>query len=165
MSFVRGIDPKQALGIGLGKRLRTRMMNNPEYDYNDYVEVWRWALQRKARSIFFPYIVGMNGKKWVDGTTIDVSDWNNELLWISLVEENIEAVKALLAVPNLFRKETLTLELGTSELEGEFTMRGEEKRPMRGTNFGAFLNLVVNSYPNEELKNLLLDYYNKNSRK
>jgi len=162
MSFVRGIDPKQALGIGLGKKLRSRVMNNPEYDYNDYVEVWRWALQRKTRSIFFPYIVGMNGKEWVDGTTIDVSDWNNELLWASIMEENIEAVKALLVVPNLFRKETFTLKLGTSELEDEFTMRGKEKRPMRATNFGAFLNLAGNAFPNEEIKNLLLDYYNRN---
>jgi len=161
MSFIRGIDPKQALGVGLAQKLPSRMKNT-EYDYENYVDVWIWALERKNRSIFFPYIVGMNARKWVNGEKIDVSDWNNELLWRSIEAKNIEAVKSLLKVPDLFGKETFTLEQGTSELEGEFSWRGDTKRPMRGTNFGVFVNLAIEHYQNEEIKNLLIDYYNRN---
>ena len=89
MSFIRGIDPKQALGVGLAQKLPFRMKNT-EYDYENYVDVWIWALERKNRSIFFPYIVGMNARKWVNGEKIDVSDWNNELLWRSIEAKNIE---------------------------------------------------------------------------
>jgi len=161
MSFTRGIDPKHALGIGLDRKLRS-LMRNTEYVYENYVDVWIWALERKNRSIFFQYIVGMNGKNWVNGEKIDVSNWNNELLWRSLEKNNIEAVKALLRVPDLFRKEIFTLERGTTELEGEFSWRGDTKRPMRGTNFGVFVNLAVEHYPDPEIHDLLLDYYYKN---
>jgi hypothetical protein len=161
MSFTRGLDPKQALRIGLDKKLRS-MMRNTEYDYEKISDVWEWALERKNRSIFFPYIVGMNGKKWVNGKKIDASDWNNELLWRSIEAKNIEAVKSLLKVPDLFRKETFKLDQGTSELEGEFSWRGDTKSPMRGTNFGVFINLAVEHYPDPEIHALLLDYYDKN---
>jgi hypothetical protein len=161
MNFIRNIDPKQALGVGLAQKLPSKMRNTA-YDYNNYVEVWRWALEKKDRAIFLYYLSGMQGKKWINGDTVDLSDWNNELLWLSLESRNIEAVKAILQHTKLFRKETMTLELGTSELEGEFSWRGDTKSPMRGTNFGVFVNLAVKHYPDPEIHALLLDYYDKN---
>jgi len=160
MDFVRGIDPKQSLGIGLGPKIKAWMSRSAEeFNYDDYVEVWQWALEKK-KNIVFPYIVRMKGTKWVNGEIIDPSDYNNELLWRSIEYKNIAAVKSLLAVPGLFRKEILTLEPGTSELEGEFVERGDTKSPMRATNFGAFLNLASVVYENKEIENLLLNYFN-----
>jgi hypothetical protein len=156
----------QSLGIGLGQKIKKMIARNDEYDYEDFYRVWEWALD-KNKNFVFPYIVSMNGKKWVDGTTIDVSDGNNELLWISIMGSdkieggNIHAVKALLTVPGLFRKEILTLEQGTTELEGEFVERGDTKRPMRATNFGVF----VNNAKDKEMEDLLLNYYNNELRK
>jgi len=159
MDFVRGVDPKQSLGIGLGRKIKAQMSRTEEFNYEDYFEVWQWALEKK-KNFVFPYIVQMNGKKWVDGTTIDISDANNELLWRAIESKNIEAVKAVLKIPRLFRKETLVLEPGTAELEGEYTYRGEKKRPMRATNLGSFLNLSITSCPNKEIETLLRNYYN-----
>ena len=155
--FQRDMDPMQSLGIGLGKKIKAMMTKSGEFDeddYNDHYRVWEWALEKK-KNFVFPYLVAMNGKKWVDGATIDVSDGNNELLWISIDAGNMQAIKAILSITGLFRKEILTLEVGTSELEGEFTMRGDSKRPMRATNFGVFLN----NAKDKEMEDLLLNYY------
>ncbi len=159
MDFVRGIEPKQSLGIGLGPKIKTQMSRSSEFSYDDFYDVWQWALAKWKFEVF-PYLVSLNGHKWVNGETIDVGDSNNELLWRSVEAKNIAAVKALLTVPGLFRKEILTLEPGTSELEGEFVERGDTKSPMRATNFGAFLNLATTAYPNKEVENLLINYFN-----
>jgi len=164
MDFVRGVDPKQSLNIGLGKEIRAQMSRSGEFNYDDFYEVWQWALEKHKFHVF-PYLVQMNGRKWVNGEKIDISDSNNELLWRSLEAKNIAAVKALLSVPGLFRKEILTLEPGTSELEGEYSYRGEHKSPMRATNFGAFLNLSTTAYPHKEIENLLLNYFQDEFRK
>jgi hypothetical protein len=163
MDFVRGIEPKQALGIGLGPKIKTWMSRSDEFSYEDYVEVWEWALS-KWKFMVFPYLVSLNGQKWVNGEIIDVSASNNELLWRSVEAKDIAAVKALLTVPGLFRKEILTLEVGTSELKGEYSSRGTDMRPMRATNFGAFLNLATTAYPNKEIENLLLNYFKNESK-
>jgi len=109
------------------------------------------SVQMAVRSL-----VSLNGHKWVNGETIDVSDSNTELLWRSVEAKDIAAVKALLTVPGLFREEILTLEPGTSELRE----RGDTKSPMRATNFGTFLNLATTAYPNKEIENLLRNYFN-----
>jgi hypothetical protein len=164
MDFTRGMDPKQSLGIGLDTKLKS-LMKDTQYDYLAIEDVWRWALERKSRYIFFDYVVGLNGKKWANGSVIDVSAWNNELIWHSIAAQNIAAVKALLKIPSLFRKEAFKLDQGTSELEGEFVIRGESKRPMRATNFGVFLNLASKTYPNDEIRDMLMEYYNQNCQK
>jgi hypothetical protein len=164
MDFVRGVDPKQSLGIGLGKEIKTQMSRSTEFSYDDFFEVWQWALEKHKFHVF-PYLIQMNGKKWVNGEKIEISDANNELLWRSIEAKNIAAVKAILTIPGLFRKETLVLEPGTAELEGEYTYRGEDKFPMRATNLGSFLNLSITSCPNKEIENLLRNYYDDEFRK
>jgi hypothetical protein len=158
VDFVRGIEPKQALGIGFGPKIKTWMSRSEEFDYNDFFDVWQWALA-KWKFIVFPYLVSLNGQKWVNGEKIDVSDSNNELLWRSVEAKNIAAVKALLTVPGLFNEEILTMDQGTSELKNEFIYRGHTKSPARATNFGTFVNLAIEHYPNKEIENLLLNYY------
>ena len=114
-------------------------------------------------SDLFPSHDSLNGKKWVNGEKIDFSD--PDYLWDSVSEGNVAAVKALLTIPNLFPEETFILDHGTSELKGQYVERGDEKRPMRATNFGAYINLASRymheNRPNPEVKQLLLDYYNK----
>jgi hypothetical protein len=157
------MDPKQALGIGLGPKIKTMMeAEDSVFDYENFYQVWEWALKKK-KDFVFPYIVGMNGKKWVNGDIIDASDNNNELLWISIQDGNMQAVKAVLTIPNLFREEILKLDQGTSELKGEFSTRNisvhdsDGKRAMRATNFGVF----VSNAKNKETKNMLMKYYKK----
>lgn len=163
MNFQRDMDVKQSLGIGLGQKIKTMIAENDEFDYEDYYRVWEWALEKK-KNFVFPYIIGMNGKKWVDGTIIDAADNNNELLWISIQAGNIQAVKAVLTIPKLFREEILTLDIGTSELKGEFSVRGvcvrggvEEKRHMRATNLGTF----IHNAKKKEMVELLMNYWIK----
>ena len=162
MNFVRGADPKQALGIGLGPKIKNWMSHSRDFSYDDIFEVWTWALRRK-KDIVFPYLVGLNGKKWVNGEKIDFSD--PDFLWDSVSEGNVAAVKALLTIPNLFPEEVFILDQGASELKGQYVERGDEKRPMRATNFGAYVNLASRymheNRPNPEVKQLLMDYYNK----
>lgn len=164
MNFVRGVEPKQSLGIGLGKEIRDQMNRSAEFNYDNFSEVWQWALEKHKFHVF-PYLVQMNGKNWVNGEKIKISDANNELLWRSIEAKNIAAVKAILGIPGLFRKETLVLEPGTTELEGEYTYRGDEKRPMRATNLGSFLTLSTTSSPNKEIENLLRNYFNDELQK
>ncbi|HPI82905.1 MAG TPA: hypothetical protein PK122_06785, partial [Candidatus Paceibacterota bacterium] len=100
------------------------------------------------------------------GEKIDFSD--PDFLWDSVSEGNVAAVKALLTIPNLFPEEVFILDRGTSELKGQYVERGDEKRPMRATNFGAYVNLASRymheNRPNPEVKQLLLEYYNKYHR-
>jgi hypothetical protein len=163
MDFIRGIEPKQSLNIGFAPKIKNWMSHSGEFSYDDFFEVWQWALARRKFTVF-PYLISLNGRKWVNGKTIDVSDFNNELLWRSIETKDIAAVKALLTVSGLFRKEILTLEFGTSELEEEFVERGDIKRPMRATNFGTFLNLATAIYPNKEIEILLLNYFKYESK-
>lgn len=167
MTFVRGLEPKQSLGIGLAPKIKAQMSRSEEWDYEDFYDVWKWALEKK-KNIFF-WLISFNGKNWVNGEKIDLSDYNNELLWSSVTEGNIEAVKALLTIPGLFREEIFTLDPGTSELKGEFVERGDTQVPARATNFGAFLNLssqyMHENHPNKEVEMMLKEYYSKYSSK
>jgi hypothetical protein len=163
MNFIRGIDPKIALNLGIFKKIPL-MMENSEYDYQDFREVWQWALKKHKFSLF-SYLVSFHGKNWINGELIDLANYNNDLLWLSIEAKNIAAVKSLLNYPNLFPKEIFTLEQGTSELEGEFVERGDTKTPARATNFGTHLNLAIQHYPNSEIEEMLRSYYSKYSKK
>ena len=158
MKFIRNADPKVSLGIGLGKEIENMMSKQSMYNFDNYYDVWAWALENEKNDVF-SYIVNMNGKIWINGDKIDVSDFNNELLKQSIIFHNIVAVKCLLSIPNLFSKEVFTLEQGTSKLKNQFVYRGHTKISMRATNFGVFINLVVEHYPNKEIERLLLKYY------
>ena len=164
MHFQRGLDPKQSLGIGLGPKIKNWMSHNSEYDYEIFWDVWNWSIRRKKN--IFSYLLSLHGKNWVNGEKIDFTD--PDYLWESVSEGNADAVRALLNIPDIFEEETLNLDLGTSELKGQFIKRGDTERPMRATNFGAYLHLASHSmyenHPNEEVKNLLLEYYKKYKR-
>jgi hypothetical protein len=164
MSFVRGLDPKQSLGIGLAPKIKAQMSRS-EYDYEDFYEVWKWAMEKKKN--IFSYLIGFNGKNWVNGEKVDLSD--SDFLWESVSEGNVAAVKALLTIPNLFPEEAFTLDQGTSELKDQYVERGHTKSPMRATNFGAYVNLASNymheNHPNEEVEKMLKEYYFKYSNK
>lgn len=167
MTFVRGLEPKQSLGIGLAPKIKAQISRSEEFDYEDFWDVWKWALEKKKN--IFSWLISFNGKNWVNGEKIDVSDYNNELLWSSVNAGNPQAVKALLTIPGLFREEIFTLEPGTSELKGEFVERGDTQTPARATNFGAFLNLasreIFENRPNKEVETMLKEYYSKYSSK
>ena len=68
-------------------------------------------------------------------------------------------------IPNLFPKEAFNLDQGTSEIKWQYVERGDTKSSMRATNFGAYVNLASRymheNRPNPEVKQLLMDYYNK----
>lgn len=162
MSFVRGIDPKQSLGVGMGQKIQKWMEKSATFSYEEFYHVWKWALANK-KDIVFPYLASLNGKSWVNGEIIDLTD--PDYLWESIYEGNVAAVKAVLTIPKIFEDEVFILEQGTSELKDQYVERGDSKIPMRATNFGTYLNLANVSMhgnkPNPEIKKLLMEYYNK----
>ena len=161
MIFIRGLDPKFTLDIGIIEKLPS-MMRNTNYDYHHFNDVWYWALTKK-KDFLFSYLISFHGKKWLDGGLVDFSIYNNDLLWSSIEEKNVEAVKCLLIYPDLFRKEAFTMDLGVSDLTGEFIERGDTKMPAKATNFGNFLNLSIQFQPNKEIEMMLRMYYSKYS--
>jgi hypothetical protein len=161
MNFQRGIDPKQALNVGWSKKL-PQLMKNSGYDYKNYWDVWEWALKNKKDWVF-PYIVSLKGKPWYGGEIVDLSNWNNEMLWTAIEEGRIEAIKALMIAPDLFREETLTEEEGTSTLNGEYVYRGESKFSARATNLGVFIGFAEKNVP--EAVDILRDYLERNRKK
>ena len=126
MNFERGIDPKIAMGTGIGEKIKNLMSEQELYNFNMFHDVWMWAL-KENQSMVFSYLIKFHNKKWND-TIVNVANDNNELLWTSIALKNKVAVKCLLSIPNLFSKETFTLKQGTSELEGQFVYRGNTKK-------------------------------------
>ena len=163
LNFVRGLEPKQSLGIGLAPKIKVQMSRS-EYEYENFYEVWKWALAKKKN--IFSYLVKFNGENWVNGERVDLSD--PDFLWESVSEGNVEAVKALLTIPNLFPEEAFILDQGTSELKDQYVERGHTKMPMRATNFGSYVNLASRymheNNPNKEVEAMLMDYYSKYSK-
>lgn len=109
------------------------------------------------KMIVVDYAISLHGELYYDDFFF-LSNNNNEFLWEAISEGCLYAVEKILKTPKLFRKETLTLDLWNSELEGEYIMRGERKFPMRATNFGTFVNLAKNKLYNE-IEEALLKYY------
>lgn len=163
MNFTRGVDPKISLSLGIFEKL-PKMMENSGYDYEDFLEVWEWALEKK-KNFLFSYLASFQDKKWINGELVNLSNYNNELLWCSIESKNEEAVKILLNKPNLFKKESFTLELGSSEIEWEFIERGDTKTNLKETNFGVYLNLSITHHPNKKIETMLREYYSKYSQK
>ena len=123
MRFERNRDIKEAIGIGLAKKLPL-WMKNSGYSYKSYFEVWQWALNKckisERADLVFNWIVGRHKTSWY-GPIVDVSGFNNELLWLSIESGNKSAIRALFRVSGLFKKDvTLTLDIGTSEIPGEY---------------------------------------------
>lgn len=155
MNFERGIDPKASMDIGIFPKIQSLL---PSGYSQDFYSIWSFALEGKKNWII-SYMSTFHGKKWMDGKVIDFGGFNNELLWRSITYENAYAVKMVLQYPNLFKKETLKMDQGASELKDEFIVRGEEKRHLMATNFGAFVNLAIEHYPNKEIEFLLCNYF------
>ena len=159
-TFERNKNTKSALQIGLAKKL-PELMKDSGWDYNDYYDVWRWAIAEEQNYVF-PYIVSLRGTKWINGETIMVGMGdNNGLLWESVSSNWYPAVKALLEVPGLFSEEVLTMRYGTSQLKETF-MRGDSVRHYRGTNFAQYLSLAMKlAKGNFEIQDALKEYYEK----
>ena len=162
MNFERNRDIKESLELGLSKDIPKWIGDNAEYNYTDYIDVWKWTLDRKWRKIerqkaIFDLIVNRRNKRWYNDI-VDLSACNNELLWLSIDKNNEYAVRALLCVSGLFRKELLTLDMGTSILEGEFISRGGTEFPLRGTNLGTHI-WMANQKGLHNLGELVKEYY------
>jgi hypothetical protein len=169
MVFVRNKDIKEVLQLGIAKDIPKWMNNNQwGYSHKDYIEVWKWAMEhrfhkKERRKLIFDFIVGRNKTRWYD-QIIDVSGYNNELLWLSIDNQEETAVRALLSISGLFEKETLNLKNGVSKLNGQFTERGDKKLQLMGTNLGAHIFLAEqNGCLN--IKEMLINYYNNEIQK
>lgn len=161
MKFERNRDVKDALEIGIAKKLPV-WMKNTVWDYKNYYDVWNWATEY-SKDFMFPYIVDRRGKKWYSGETIIINmEDNNSLLWSSVSSMCLPAVEAILDIPEkIFEDETLTMDVGTSQLKG-FYYRGTAKSFYRGTNFGAYVQLAMTLGKGDfRVKDALTTYYKK----
>lgn len=107
VQFERGIQPKVSLNIGMLPKLRQLLeeyKDLSECDINDVNEIWKFLLLIEENN-FFSWLVSFHKKKWINGKIIDISENNNDLLWESIEKENVRAVKSILTIPNLFKKE------------------------------------------------------------
>ena len=162
MTFERGRDVKTALDMGIAKKL-PGWMEDSGYNYNDYFHVWKWAIEEK-KDILFPYIIEKRGSKWYGQKIIVGMGDNNTLLWESVSENYLPAVKVCLEVEGLFAEEVFTLSLQAGILKETFK-RGNQRVHYRGTSFGAFLELAMKqAKENFELQDALMDYYRKYSK-
>lgn len=164
MTFERGRDVKTALDIGIAKKLPI-WMKDSEYNYEDYWEVWNWALTEKDKGFIFPYIIERREDGWITGGDIIVGmEDNNALLWESVAMNCLPAVKACLKVEGLFANEIFSLDLQATILKESF-LRGDRRVHYRGTSFGAFVELAMKQAKgNFEIQDALMDYYKKYSK-
>lgn len=140
-NFERNRDVKDVLDLGIRKNLPV-WMKDSFYDYDDYFDVWKWAIEEE-KDIMFPYIVEKKGKKWWGKDTIIIGmEDNNSLLWESVSSMCYPAVRSILKIPNLFSEEVLTMELGAIPLNETF-MRRDTRINYRATNLGAFAQLAM----------------------
>jgi len=160
MTFERGRNIKTALEMGIAKKLPI-WMEDSGYNYEDYWEVWHWALEKK-KDIIFPYIIERRETKWINGEKIIVGMGdNNALLWEAVSENYLPAVKACLEVEGLFADEVFTLSLQAGILKETFK-RGDQRVHYRATSFGAFVQLAMTQAKgNFELQDALMSYYRK----
>jgi hypothetical protein len=161
--FERNRDVKMALDLGIAEKL-PEWMEDSHWGYDDYFDVWRWAIEEK-KDFIFPYIVERRGQKWINGEVITVGmEDNNSLLWESVSSNYLPAVQAILEIPDLFCDETFNMKVGASPIN-EYFYRGETKTSYRATNFGAFVQVAMtNGKGHWELKDALTDYYKKHKK-
>ena len=162
-TFKRGRDIKTALDLGIIQKL-PGWMKDSGYNYEDYWEVWNWALE-EGKNIIFPYIIEKRGTKWLDGEEIIVGmEDNNSLLWEAVSKNNLAAVKACLEVEGLFVEEVFTLSLQAGTLKETFK-RGDQRVHYRATSFGAFVQLAMKQANGDfRLQDALMNYYRKYSK-
>jgi len=157
--FERNRDPKEVLEVGLAEAIPKWMKedpNNDRYLYEKYMDVWQWALKSGEYDIVFPYIVERNGKKWYFDT-VDISDYANELLWESVAHNNLNAVNAILTVPNLFPEEAMSMEFGTTLIKEINPATG---KPYRTAFFGNIIELA-RTRGHKDLIDPLVNYYHE----
>jgi hypothetical protein len=160
--FERNRDPKEVMDVGLSQQIPEWIAESPfgfEYDHKKYMDVWMWALRSGNYDIVFQYIVDRHLEKWYS-EVVDVAEFGNELLWESVAHNNIEAVKALLTVPDLFPEEAMSLDFGTCKLRDQYTTRGDLKSPMRTAYFGNIVELARTRGHND-LIDPLVNYYHE----
>jgi hypothetical protein len=159
IKFERGRNTKEILDVGLAQKIPEWMAIDPfgdGYDPQKYMDVWIWALKSSNYDVVFRYIVDRNNEKWFS-EVIDVSEYGNELLWESVAHNNIEAVKALLAVPNLFPEEAMSREFGTTLIKEINPATGS---PYRTAFFGNIIELA-RTRGFSDLIDPLLEYYHE----
>lgn len=139
-SFERNRKVEDSLNIGIAQNLPI-WMEDSIYDYTDYFDVWRWAMENE-KDFIFPYIVVRKDLNWHGKKIVIGMEDNNTLLWESVSEMCYPAVKAILEIPDLFSEEVLTMETGVSQLRETF-LRGDREVPYRATNLGAFAQLAM----------------------
>lgn len=155
MNFERGQDVKETLDLGVIKKL-PELMKDSHWNHGDPFQTYMWAME-EDKKVIIDYIISRNGTTYYSHE-FKVKDYNNEILWSAVSERNLYGVQAALRIPDLFRKETFNMNLGVSDIEGEYTDRGNHQYSIKATNFGAFIN-VAKEFGDKEIENALMKYF------